>query len=302
MSKSKIVAIGGPTASGKSSIAIELAKNFNGEIINTDSRQFYKHLNIGTAKEEISERMNNQVLIKKVAHHLIDFLEPDEEFNLARFQKLAFEKIEEITSRGKLPILVGGTGLYIDAVVYNYDLTEEEVNPKRREELSKLSVSKLQKILNKLSPAILKKMTPSDQKNPHRLIRKIEKLESNKPKDRKKELLYNFLYLAVTPENQKERISERVDKMFEEGLKEENQKIRERGYTTELNSLRAIGYQEFDKYFEGNKTLEDVKKDIKLHTRQYAKRQMTWFKKNEEIIWIENIDQAKKAVNGFIQS
>jgi tRNA dimethylallyltransferase len=299
MTKPKIIAIGGPTASGKTGISIDIARKFNGEIINIDSRQIYKHLNIGTAKEKISERFDDYVVIQDIPHYLIDFLEPNQDFDLARFQKLAFDVIDKILSKDKLPILVGGTGLYLDSVIYNYNLEEKNHDPIKRSQLSKLTLSQLQQ---KLPGNIFDKMTPSDQKNPHRLIRKIEKLENKTaPMPENRNPKYDYLYLAVKSENIEENIDKRVAKMFKDGLIEENIKLREMGYTTKLNSLKSIGYQEFDKYLEGNKNLEEAKDLIKLHTRQYAKRQMTWFKRNKEIVWVNNLQEADDEVKKFIQ-
>lgn len=299
MNKKKIVIVGGPTASGKTSIGIELSKKFNGEIINCDSRQFYKGLDIGTAKEKTSEKIDDVSIIGDIPHHLIDFLEPDESFDLAAFQKLAFETIENIHERSKLPILVGGTGLYIDAVVFNYSLNNELINKSKRNKLSKLSVESLQEKLKEVSGEVFMNMNNSDQNNPHRLIRAIEKAGKTHKNEEPK---YDYLYLLVNPQDQKKKITSRVEKMFKEGLEEENRKLRSKGYSTKNNSMKSIGYQEFNNYFENKQSLEEIKELIITHTRQYAKRQITWFKRNDKGKWINDYNDALRLVSIFTQS
>ncbi len=304
MSKKKIIVIGGPTSSGKSKFAIEISQKFNGEIINSDSRQFYKELNIGTGKGKISKKYpDGSVKINDIKHHLIDFLNPDDDFNLSQFQKLAFNKIRQIHKKNKIPVLVGGTGLYIDSVVYNYRLEEQKINFKRRKDLNNLSVEQLQNILISLDPKAYDTLTKSDQKNPHRLVRAIEKLELfGQNISKKQDSTYDFIYLcfSVEKDSLNKKINIRVEKMMKNGLLEENTKLRKKGYTTKLNSMKSIGYQEFDKYFINEQSLKKTIELIKLHTRQYSKRQNTWFKKNKDIKWILNNKEGFKLINNFL--
>lgn len=301
MNKPKIIALGGPTASGKSNLSIEYAKKFNGEIVNCDSRQFYIGMDIGTGKEKISEKNSDgSVIINGITHHLIDFLKPDQEYNLYKFQLDTFKIIDQILEHGKLPILVGGTGMYIDAVIYNYCLSENTNDDSRRKQLSEMSVQQLQKMLG----SELDKLNESDRMNPHRLIRAIERKESNTPTPTKNSRKYNVLYLCTNPEKKEleKNIDTRVNQMFKDGLEDENRQLRNQGYTADLNSMKSIGYQEFDKFFEGTQTLEETKELIKTHTRQYAKRQMTWFRRNKDIIYINDKQEFIDLISQFLIS
>ena len=300
----KIIAIGGQTASGKSSIAVQLAKEFNGEIINADSRQIYRLLNIGTAKDPI-ESYNNDgtVNIDGVRHHLIDILNPEDDFNLALYKKLATEAISEIIGNKKIPIIVGGTGLYLDAVIYNYDLVEEQIDQSLRESLRQNSLEELQAMLIKEDSEVYASLTQSDKKNPQRLIRSIERLRSGVKINQKNTSKYDFLYLGVTqpiPVLNK-RIDERVDKMMEQGLEKENLNLREMGYSSEQTSLSSIGYKEFNDLINGTNTIDQTKELIALHTKQYAKRQLTWFKRNTDLKWVSSYQQSLPLVKKFLQ-
>ncbi len=300
----KIVAIGGQTASGKSQLAIDIAQKFNGEIINADSRQLYRYMDIGTAKEKASEILSGNIhVIQGVKHHLIDIAEPDKPLNLQQYQKLAIAKVHEIHALGKLPIIVGGTGLYLDSILHNYSLTNEEINHELRKELQENDVTGLQEILEQEAPETFNKMNDSDKLNPHRLIRAIEKSRSHvDSKQQSSAPRFGYLYLAIDIplEELEVRIQKRVDDMFTNGLVEENEKLIKMGYTTKLSPLKSIGYQEFDDYFAGNLTLEEIRSLIILRTRQYAKRQKTWFKRNPEIHWINNSTEAFQLVQQFL--
>jgi tRNA dimethylallyltransferase len=334
----KVIVISGPTASGKTSTSIRTAEEFDGEIVNCDSRQIYKFLDIGTAKESIRKRHpDGSVTIEGIRHHLIDLIDPTTEYTLADFQHDAFESIRAILERKNLPILVGGTGLYIDAVVYNYDLMKEEKDSQQRSELQKKSLDELQAVLQDISMDYYQKMNTSDRQNSHRLIRAIERIRTIKRlnsgsnsdisnSDRisglnsdtsnsdntsnndlslgtqKRQSQYDTLYLVTdTPEEiLHKRIHERTAKMFDDGLLKENKELREKGYTTELVALQTIGYKEFDEYFKGNQSLEETRELIELHTRQYAKRQLTWFKRNKDAIRISDTAEAIELVLGFL--
>ncbi|MEA3357285.1 MAG: tRNA (adenosine(37)-N6)-dimethylallyltransferase MiaA [Patescibacteria group bacterium] len=301
----KLIALGGQTGSGKTTLSIRLAKHFNCEIINADSRQVYKSLNIGTAKENIEKRFSDGTLsIHGIEHHLIDILEPEQPFDLRQYQKLAFDSINKILGQGKIPMLVGGTGLYIDSVVYNFNLFKQDLDSKHREEMRQKPLGELQDLLKALDLIRYDQMTESDQKNPHRLIRAIEKAGISETEVKKQEPKYDYLYLgiSISPEILNDRINKRVDSMFKNGLIEENKALRESSLTTELGSMKSIGYQEFDKYFANEQSIEETKDLIKIHTRQYAKRQLTWFKKNSDVVWIKDFDEASKRVEKFLSN
>jgi tRNA dimethylallyltransferase len=303
----KIIALGGLTASGKTDISIKLAKEFPLEIINADSRQVYKQIDIGTAKLEIEEHCNKDgtVVIKGIVHHLIDFVDLKEEFNLAKFQKLAYEKVRQIWERDKTPFLVGGTGLYIDAVIRQYELSDQQINEELRNNLQDKSVKHLQQKLIDLSKETFEKLTPSDKLNKHRLIRRIEKILHPPTQKPNTERLPKFkkLYMALKLPKDKllDRIEKRVDKMLKQGLIEENKELRKKGYTTELRPLKTIGYQEFEEYFTNKKDLADIKQQIIISTRQYAKRQETYFNRHDDIQWIDGYKDAADLVTQFLE-
>jgi tRNA dimethylallyltransferase len=276
-----IIVIAGPTASGKSGIAIDLAKEIDGVIINADSRQIYKEISIGTAKpskEEISE----------IPHFLYDHISVKDNYNIYRYQKDVSNFLKTLP-KNKIPILVGGTGLYIDSVIFNYKLTEndsrdmdsggKENGGRRREELNTLSVKELKSLVGKKT---LEKLNESDRNNPVRLVRIIEKGEISEEKG--KTLNHKYFVIDIEKEKLEDRIIKRVETMFENELLEENIMIREKGLD-KYPALKTIGYQEFDNYFRKKKNLEEVKLDIIRNTSRYAKRQRTWFRRHEHAIW-----------------
>lgn len=300
--KDKIILIGGITATGKTDLSIFLAKRFNGEIINADSRQVYRYLNIGTAKEPIEKQFKDgSVLIQNIKHHQIDVLNPDEEFNLSIFLTKAKKIIDAILKRKKIPIIVGGTGMYLDSIAKGFTLSTEKKDSQLRRTLSEKTVQELQTILKDKSMKTFKSLTNSDQKNSHRLIRAIERSEQLRTSNKN---IYDSLYLIPKYDisSIEKKIRARVEQMFHEGLLEENVKLREKGYTTDLNSMRSIGYKEFDQYFEGKADLQEVKNAIILHTRQYAKRQITWFKRNKNAVIVTSKSEAEKAVSIFLSN
>ncbi len=265
----KLVVIVGPTASGKSSAALEMAEERGGEIIAADSRTIYKGMDIGTAKPTAAERM-------LVPHHLIDIIEPGESFSVADFKKLANAVIEDIQSRGKLPILVGGTGLYIDAVIYDYAF--RKTDPKIRAELNKLDVKELQKRIKQAGLEL-----PANLNNPRHLVRM---LETNGQASKKQSLRDNTLVLGIDwpTDVLKQRITDRVERMFTQGLEAEV-KILVKKYGWDCEAMKGVGYKEWQAYFTGDQTLEETKQLIQTNTWQYARRQRTWFKKNPDIHW-----------------
>jgi len=303
----KVIAIIGPTASGKSGLAIQLAKEFNGEIVNADSRQIYKYMDIGTAKDSDDDPNDELYTVDGIVHHLIDFVDPKRNFSVAEFQKLAYEKIQNITERGKLPFLVGGTGLWVDAVCKGFVFPKSEQQRSLRDKLADKTADELFDILYEINPNRLEKLNKSDLLNPVRLIRAIEiemgkQDPNNSTSSDSKELQIESLYLSpkTNIEQLEQRIYARVDKMFEAGLIDENKRLLEMGYTYDLPSMSGIGYKEFEGYFEGKRNLNEVKEEIKLRTRQYAKRQITWFKKNETIQYV-NPDEAINLISLFLK-
>ncbi len=289
-----IIVIAGPTASGKSDLAIRLAKKIDGEIINGDSRQVYKELSIGTAKPSKKER-------SVVPHHLYDYISVREDYNIYRYQK-DFNKLLKSFPKKKIPILVGGSGLYIDSVIFNYELKEEKTSKKereKRERLNKLSLKELQKLVSDINPKLLKKLNRSDRNNPIRLIRVIERegeiLNKREPKKHK------YFVIDLDKKLLNKKIETRVEKMFEMGLLEENEKLREEGLE-KYPALNTIGYQEFTSYFEGNCSLEDVKRKIIKNTKEYAKRQRTWFRKHNHAIWTNDYNLILEESLKFIKT
>ena len=266
-----IIVIAGSTASGKSNIAIKLAKDINGVIINADSRQIYKELSIGTARPSLKET-------NEVPHFLYGHISVKENYSIYKYQK-DVQKVLESLLVNQIPILVGGTGLYIDSIIFNYSLKKEEIDTKRRKQLSKLSVKKLKGLIN---PDILNSLNESDRDNPIRLIRLIEKGKKNE--QRGKELTHKYFVLDLPKDELNKKIEERVKRMIEEGLVEEARTL----YPFKnLSALNTVGYKEIFKYFDKEITLRQAIEDIKTNTRRYAKRQMTWFRKDKDIIWVE---------------
>jgi tRNA dimethylallyltransferase len=284
-----IIVIAGPTASGKSSIAIKLAKEIGGVIINADSKQVYKEISIGTAKPTEDD-------MQGIPHHLYGHVSVKDGYNIFKYQTDVNDVLKNL-SNNQIPILVGGTGLYIDSVIFNYNLKENDIDLEKREELNSLSVDELKKLLE---TEVLDELNESDRENPIRLIRLIEKSSS---KELIKGRTLNHIYFVVDKEKVvlSERIKTRVQDMFNNGLLEENIQIRENGLEKYL-ALKTIGYQEFDEYFEGKKSLDEIKEEIINHTNQYAKRQRTWFRKHKEAIWTDDYDLVLEKSEKFINT
>ncbi|MDO4499774.1 MAG: tRNA (adenosine(37)-N6)-dimethylallyltransferase MiaA [Erysipelotrichaceae bacterium] len=283
----KVLVIVGPTAAGKTSLGIKCAKLFNGEIISGDSIQIYKGLDIGSAKA-------NEEELSEAKHHLIDIKEANENYSVKEFQELGRQLIDDISKRGKLPIIVGGTGLYIKALLYDYEFSNEteEDNP-----YDELSNEDIYKILLKEDPKALEKIHINNRK---RLVRALNILRKNGEgissiKDRQEhKMLYDAYLVGVTLDRELlyQRIDQRVDKMINEGLLEEIQGLLDKGISFDNQSMQGIGYKEFRPYFNKEKSLEECLMDVKRNTRHFAKRQYTWFNNQMPIHWYEDINMA----------
>ena len=284
-----VYVIGGPTASGKSKLAVELAKKVNGEIISADSMQIYKEMNIGTAKVNKEE-------MQGVQHYLVDFVSPDERYSVSNFKKDAEKAIEEILEKGKTPIVVGGTGLYIDSLIYGIEFQNEEVDLEYREKLNKIAdeigLESLYKKAQEIDPEAMKKISINDRKRIIRVLEIYHKTGKTKTEQelqsRKNEVKYEYKVFAITMDREKlyERIEKRIDFMIEQGLIEEVKQILEK-YHTFPTAMQGLGYKEVVEYLEGSCTKEEMIEKIKKETRHYAKRQLTWFRKNKETIWLD---------------
>lgn len=296
----KIIVIVGPTASGKTALSLELAKKYNGEIVNADSRQIYRGMDIGTAKIEFD---GADFMADGVKHHLVDVVGPDEEFSLAHFKKAAREVISDVLSRGKLPIIVGGTGLYIQAIVENLDIPAIAPDLKLRAGLEKTDVDELAGMLKDSDPEAYKRI---DLKNPRRVIRALEIAMSEKSglikKAGKLAPEYDVLQIGmqITREELIKRIDRRVDEQIEHGLVEEVRGLSKR-YPWNLPAMSGIGYKQIGYYLNGKMPLSEAIELIKRDTRRYAKRQMTWFKRDKNIRWINDTAEANDLVAGFLK-
>ena len=297
MKKKPLIIITGPTAVGKTSLSIPLAKQIGGEIISADSMQVYKEMNIGTAKIKTEE-------MEGVPHHLIDVLYPDEEFHVVRFQQMAKKAMEQIYQNGHIPIVVGGTGFYIQALLYDIDFSKEEQATEFRLQMEQYAKEygneALHKKLELVDPVSAQKIHANNVK---RVIRALEYYEQQKSPisehneiQAQKESPYDFLYFVLEHDREVlyDRINRRVDQMMEEGLLLEVESLVKKGYTKELVSMQGIGYKEFFPYFEGECSLDDVIYKIKLDTRHFAKRQLTWFKREKEVIWLSKKDYTEE--------
>lgn len=292
--KEPLIILTGPTAVGKTKLSIALAKAVNGEIISADSMQVYKHMDIGSAKI-MPEEMDG------VRHYLVDELEPFEEFHVVRFQEMAKAAMKEIRSRGHIPILVGGTGFYIQAVVRDIDFTENEASP-YREELERLAEEKgstwLHEELKKVDPESAEAI---HENNVKRVIRALEfykltgkKISEHNEEQRERQSPYNFAYFVLNDEREHlyRRIEQRIDQMMEAGLVEEVRRLKKMGCHQEMVSMKGLGYKEILDYLDGTCTLPEAVEILKRDTRHFAKRQITWFKREEDVIWMNKQDYA----------
>lgn len=283
--KNPLLVICGPTASGKTSLSLTLAEAFNGEIISADSAQVYRKMDIGTDKVTVDER-------KRIKHYLIDVRDPDQNFTMADFQREATWSIKEIANKGKLPILCGGTGLYINAIVENFQLQKAPPNEKIREELQveyeKGGKEALYKMLLDLDPLSAAKIHPNNVRYVARALEIV--LQTKKPIEaRTGKRIYDVFKIGIEWDREVlyERINKRVDEQIEEGLLNEIKTLLNEGYDGKCQSMQALGYKEYLPYIRGEAALEDCKEQLKQNTRNFAKRQLSWFRKEEDIYWIQ---------------
>lgn len=301
MEKPKVIVICGPTASGKTALSIKLAKEINGEIISSDSMQIYKYMNIGTAKPSEEEKQG-------IKHYLLDFVEPNKRYSVAEYKKDAEKAIEEILSKGKTPIIVGGTGLYVDSLIYGIEYQDIELDVNYRDELEKRANEEGIEVLYNEAVLIdaeaMKKISKNDKKRIMRVLEIYKATGKTKTQQeiesRKNGVKYDYRVFAINWDRNKlyERINKRVDIMIESGLIKEVQDLLKK-YTDFPTAMQGLGYKEVVEYLDGTITKEEMIDKIKLETRRYAKRQITWFKKNKQTIWIEPNDLQKILDKGY---
>ena len=310
MQEIPLVIIAGPTAVGKSATAVELAKQIGGEIVSADSMQIYKHMNIGTAKPTKEE-------MQGIPHYLIDEIEPDVSFNVVKYANLAHRYLKDIAKRGKMPILVGGTGLYIDSVAQNTQFAETIADEDYRKELLLLANEKgnehIYAMLEEIDPQTAQRLHPNDLR---RVIRALEvykcsgiSMSDMVENSHKKPTPYKPFYFGLTMERDAlyQRINDRVDRMMEQGLVEEVKELLDRGVNRDSTAMNGIGYKEVAAYLDGEAGLAETTENIKQASRRYAKRQMTWFRKNDDMNWIyvtpySNIQSIAKNCKNHIES
>lgn len=288
MNKPKVIVICGPTASGKTTLSIQLAQKINGEIISSDSMQIYKDMNIGTAKPDQQE-------MQGIKHYLLDFVEPNQRYSVADYKKDAENAIEDILQKGKVPIIVGGTGLYVDSLIYGIEYPNIEFDENYRKELErrveKEGLEKLYEEARKIDPQAMEKISRNDQKRILRVLEIYNATGKTKTEQeiesRKNEVKYDYRVFAINMDREKlyDRINKRVDIMIQKGLIEEVENLLKK-YNEFPTAMQGLGYKEVVEYLQGKVLKEDMIENIKRESRRYAKRQITWFKKNKQTIWI----------------
>ncbi len=299
MKKQKVIVICGPTASGKTKLSIELAKKINGEIVSADSMQIYKEMNIGTAKPTVEE-------MQGIKHYLLDFVSPDQRYSVAEYKKDAIEAIDKIIEKGKTPIVIGGTGLYINSLIYGIEYPEIKLDENYREQLEKIAetegLSKLYEIAKQIDPKAMEKISQNDKKRICRILEIYHATGKTKTEQeiesRKNGPKYDYLIFGIDMDRQKlyERINMRVDIMIEVGLIEEVKEICQK-YKEFPTAMQGLGYKEVVEYLNGKATKEEMIEKIKMETRRYAKRQLTWFRRYGNITWINGLEDVQKNVN-----
>ena len=302
--KPKVIVIVGPTASGKTALSIELAKKINGEIVSCDSMQIYKKMDIGSAKPTTEE-------MQGIKHYMIDIVEPNERFSVAEYKRGAENAIEEILQKGKVPIVIGGTGLYADSLIYGIEYPEIEFDEEYRKKLEEQAntqqgLKELYEKAKKIDEDAIQKISPNDKK---RIIRILEIYHSTgktktelEVESRKNEVKYDYKVFAIDMDRSilYDRINRRVDIMLENGLIEEVKKLLEE-YDKFPTAMQGLGYKEVVEYFDGILTKEEMIEKIKQETRRYAKRQLTWFRKNKDTIWLDGLDNLQNNINIILE-
>ena len=303
-SKPKVIVIIGPTASGKTALSIELAKKINGEIVSCDSMQIYKDMDIGSAKPTKEE-------MQGIKHYLIDEVEPTQRFSVAEYKKRAQKAIEEILSKGKNPIVVGGTGLYANSLIYEIEYDETNIDEEYRQKLMDISekeegLKSLYEEAKKIDMEATEKISPNDRKRIIRILEIYHQTGKTKTQQeiesRKKEVKYDYKVFVLNIERELlyERINKRVDIMIEQGLLKEVKDLLKK-YPKLLTAKQAIGYKEIMDYLRNKITLEEAIEKIKQESRRYAKRQITWFKRIEDSIWLNGLDSAQNNINIILE-
>ena len=290
MTKQPLVILSGPTAVGKTALSIELAKSINGAIISADSMQVYKGMDIGSAKIMPEE-------MQGIPHYLIDVLEPEEEFNIVRFQEMAKKALKEIYGKGQIPIIAGGTGFYIQSLLYDIDFSNQDTNDSYRKQLEEFAkihgAEALHEQLKEIDPVSYETIHANNIK---RVIRALEfyhlsgePISAHNEKERQKDSPYNFAYFVLNDDRQTiyDKIDVRVDIMVKNGLLDEVKALKTKGYHKQMVSMQGLGYKEILSYLDGECTLEEAIYTIKLETRHFAKRQLTWFRREKDCIWMD---------------
>ena len=302
--KPKVVVIVGPTASGKTALSIELAKKIDGEIISSDSMQIYKDMDIGTAKVTKEEAQG-------IKHYLVDFVSPDQRYTVSDFKKDSEAAIKEILEKGKVPIVVGGTGLYVNSLIYGIEYQDMKIDEEYRNMLIKraedpLELEKMWDEANTIDPEAMVKISKNDMK---RIIRVLEIYKSTGKTKTEQEILsrqkgteYDFKVFGISMDREKlyERINLRVDLMIEAGLEDEVRNLLEK-YDEFPTAMQGIGYKEMLDYFDGSLTYQEMVDKIKQESRRYAKRQLTWFRRNEEIVWLDKDDGMENNIKTILE-
>ena len=303
MQKNKVIVICGPTASGKTALSIELAKQINGEIVSCDSMQIYKDMDIGTAKPTVEE-------MQGIKHYLIGYVSPEERYSVADYKTDAKKAIKEIIDKGKMPIVVGGTGLYLDSLIYEIEYQDikldEEYRKKLEEEVEEKGLDVLYERAKQIDEKAIEKISPNDKKRILRILEIYHATGKTKTQQeiesRKKEVEYDYKVYALDWDRQKlyDRINKRVDMMIEQGLIEEVKQILDK-YDTFPTAMQGLGYKEVVEYLEGKLTKEKMIEKIKMETRRYAKRQLTWFRKNKQTIWLDAEDTLQNNIHRILK-
>jgi tRNA dimethylallyltransferase len=301
--KEKVIVICGPTASGKTALSIELAKKINGEIVSADSMQIYKDMNIGTAKPTIEE-------MQGIKHYLLDFVSPEERYSVAQYKQDAKRAIKEIIKKGKTPIIVGGTGLYVDSLIYEIEYNDIKIDEEYRNKLEtiveKNGLEELYKKALEIDPVAMEKISKNDKKRIMRILEIYKATGKTKTQQelesRKKPVEYDYRIFAINWDRKilYQRINKRVDIMIEQGLVNEVKNILDK-YDKFPTAMQGLGYKEVVDYINGIYTKEEMIEKIKMETRRYAKRQLTWFRKNKQTIWLDGTNDIQNNINIILE-